>query len=841
MIATRTARGYHLPPMRLILGALFITLGLFVATASAQVTGRVESIGFGGDYRPGSWTPMVIRLTPNGAPTAFYELRVWQHDLDGDVPYFSTRVSLTASAGEQPFWTYFIPEPIHEGLTNDNSTAAELAQRLRITIHDSAGKELAQVPVGNAPMRSIELPGAGNAPARPWRFVLFVGPGASPALADYEQSKIVGIKENLSYARVTVDNLPENVIGYGGIDAVVWLDGDPSTLATSGGLRFDALKDYVRNGGHLVLSTPANWQQLNGFDELMPVDISGTEINALQSPLAEITGKVTFPEGVEGLPERNPWSRYKVGQTIAVGTPRAGAVVDEYSDRIRDPIGPNDQTPWLVRRAYGFGCVSWVAQDLGSRELLDRANWGWPAVWELILGATPSAPIQTAPVVEPRPLDKRRYAAGGQRDFGYAVLDAMNLTGRGATLVGVTILFFIAYWALAGPGAFFWLKYKRRATLNWFAFGTVALIATAVTLGLVKLLLRGKPEVRHISLVRIDADRNRPAIITSRMGMYIPRDGAQRIEIPAVPEAAAGSPPTLTPFPIHPTLHRQKDGDKYLFAAPREYRVSVPTDETATSAVSDVPFRTTMKRLEAEWSGAVDDRIEGNPKLEPSASNVGYISGTLKNLTSRDLRNVYIAFRHEPRGGGRPTDWMMYVYRWKSGDVIDLAAAFNPQGTKTPIDITIGGDKRVAPNPEFPVRGWLTAWMEYYTPLLKPNTMGDVATVTDLDAEIPTSVPLLSFYNRMPVIQNNNTGAGTFDNVRAELLRNGLRDWDASNALMAGKMVIVAQADATPLPLPLTVDGEKVTGAGRTIYQFFLPLTPIPAEPTTKPTTTNTK
>lgn len=819
--------------MRLIFGALLLTLGWFASLASAQVTGSVASIGFDGDYRPGCWTPMVVRLQANGAPTGFYEIRVWQHDLDGDLPYFSTRVSLTSVAGEQPFWCYFIPEPIHEGLTTDTSTSLELQQRLRITIHDANGKELSQVPIGNAKLRSIELPGPGNSVGRGWRFVLFVGTSATPALGDYDDRRIVGIKENLSGSRIDPSDLPENVIGYDGIDAVVWLDGDPVTLTAAGGARLDALREYIRRGGHLVITTGTNWQLLAGFDDLMPVDITGVENNTLQSPIREIANRIAFPAGTEGLPARNPWETYRAAQTIAVGVPRTGAVVDQWSDRIPNPVEEKDHTPWLVRRPYGFGCVSWVAQDLAGRDMLDRAKWGWPAVWEEVLGA------DSTPAVDPRPTEKRRFAAGGQREFGFAVVDAMNLTGRGAALVSVTVLFFIAYWAVAGPGAFFWLKYKRRSTLNWFAFGAVALGATAVTLGVVKLVLRGKPELKHISLARVDADRARPALITSKLGMYIPRDGAQRIEIPAVEQAAVGEPPTITPFPIHPVLHQKKEGDKYLFAAPREYRVAVPTDESAKSAVVDVPFRTTMKRLEASWAGGIDDRIEGSASLQPSSGNIGYIAGTLKNLTGYDLRNIYVAFRHEPRGGGKPTYWMMYVYSWRNGETLDLARAFNPSGDKTAMDVTVNPEKRIGPNRDFAVRGWFSQWDDWYAPFLKPNTMGDVAIVSDLeDQDIPMSVPIMSFFNRFPIIQNSSSGPGVFEGVRAELLRSGVRDWDISNALMAGRLVIVAQANATPLPLPLTVDGERIMGAGKTIYQFVLPLAPIPDEPAAKPTTT---
>src|SRR5260221_14428629 len=57
----------HFPPMRLLLaGILHLALASVVL---AQANGDIESLGFEFNYRPGCWTPMVVRLTPTSGAT----------------------------------------------------------------------------------------------------------------------------------------------------------------------------------------------------------------------------------------------------------------------------------------------------------------------------------------------------------------------------------------------------------------------------------------------------------------------------------------------------------------------------------------------------------------------------------------------------------------------------------------------------------------------------------------------------------------------------------------------------------------------------------------------------
>ena len=826
-----------------VVGAIVL---LWSALASAQVSGVVDTIGFDGQYRPGCWTPMLVRLQSTGAPTGLYELRVWQHDLDGDTPYYSTRVTLTQGKGEQRFWTYFLPEPIHGGMTGAMSTVGELQQRLRITVHNAAGTELAQLALGASVPQAIDPILAFNGDrGRGRRFVVFVRDGGSaPPLRDYnETSAITGLAEDLDSVVIAPDRLPESSLGYDGVDAIVWLEGDPSQLSTGGSRRMEALREYVQGGGHLVLNTPPIREQLRGFDDLMPVDITGSELTPeatkkpgerprrpsdvdreTQGPAGRLAKAMPFPRGdpTKAAPV-SPWAQFTTPFTIATAKARPGTVVDVWSYR-NDNGGPDDQTPWLARRPFGFGCVTWVGQDLGARELTLKANWGWPRVWEAVLGTA------SKPTVSPEGADKQQYQAASYREMGASVLDAMNLSGRATALVGVTILFFIGYWLIAGPGTYFFLRYRRRATLSWFWFGAVALGATAVTLGLVKLILRGDPEVKHISLVRIDADRNQTAMAISRLGVYVPRDGPQAI---ALTDTDRRLPSTITPFPIHPSLHAARDGDKYLFPAPIEYAVPVPTGDEPAAPTIRVPFRTTQKRLRADWFGPRDERIEGTASLR-STGRGGTIAGVLKNTTGTTLRNVYLAFRHRTQTG-EPTDNMMYVDHWNAGDPLDLGATYNPTGEMTAAQITVGHDVR--PNDRFAVRGTFKEWAALFGTGLTAGAMDTPVLQNDLGEHVPVSVPVLSLFGRLPPAENPQDGK-TYAVSRVDLHRSGVRDWDASNALLAGQLVIVAQADQVPVPVPMTIDGDKVVGDGTTIYQFVLPLAPIPAAPSSQPATT---
>jgi hypothetical protein len=103
----------------------------------------------------------------------------------------------------------------------------------------------------------------------------------------------------------------------------------------------------------------------------------------------------------------------------------------------------------------------------------------------------------------------------------------------------------------------------------------------------------------------------------------------------------------------------------------------------------------------------------------------------------------------------------------------------------------------------------------------------------DLNA-VPGNFFLLSLFDRVPPPSFEQG-----DRYRWDMHRAALRQLDVSGAVSAGQLVILAESDAnTPLPVPIEVEGELVTGEGITYYQFILPLDRSALlAPTTKPST----
>ncbi len=410
--------------------------------------------------------------------------------------------------------------------------------------------------------------------------------------------------------------------------------------------------------------------------------------------------------------------------------PKKDAVVDEWInwDGTADKPG-YDNTPYIARRAFGMGSVTWVAQDLGSPRLRSIADprepgrvdktGGWPYVWDKVFGWKNDTIIledydrskDTGQATDR--IDHPEYSMDAPAvELGAAFLNGMQASARGVWLVTVAIFFFIVYWIVAGPGSYLFLASRKRKGLSWTVFAAAALIATAITVLVVKLVLRGDPEVHHITIVRLTpdapADDGTPrfaANISSRFGLYIPRDGEQTVELP---DAGASLPSYVLPLALHPLQMPTEAG----FTDTARYDIA--TDVLNTGDVSvRFPYRSTLKKIQTQWNGTVAEGITGSAQLINTYSipdptdkgktrmvSVGPLSGKLTNATGRDLHDVYFAFRW----GARREAEVLYVRSWPKDGQLDMNAEFqaapyvnyNPNNSK---------DLNVAPDKDNPTTG----------------------------------------------------------------------------------------------------------------------------------------
>jgi len=791
--------------MRLFLVGIICLMSPVIALA--QATGEVETIGFGNYYRPGCWTPMVVRLTPTTTKTEKYLLQVTQNDLDQDKVVFSRLIVLTGSvegqvARDQRFWMYFIPDPTQGGLPDRNGSVSSLQQlstRLKVRLSSSAGKELVKIPV-TAALASVDyVASSGVFSALPGvRHVIVVSEGNS-TLPTADFSNIVGMLETVIFTTIRPQELPESALAYQGIDGLIFLNAappDPNSAESEPKMR--ALREYVRNGGRLVICQPAEWQKSLAFGDLLPVTPQSV-VDVPEMPvLAKWVNTRLNAIDPQGAKVPTPRGAFRVVRASA----NAGTLVDE---RITLPDRP-ESSVYLARQGYGAGMTVWVAQDLGDASLKGAFNprragtegagrSAWPYVWDRIFDWRNDA---RPPAVSPD--EPEYYAPAGGVDLGDALRQGMDLTGKSYGLIGLAIVFFLVYWAVAGPGAYFYLAARNRTRWSWFAFGLVAILFTGLTVILVKLVLSGPPELTHVSLVR--SVRGQDATVDSRFGLYIPEDGYRNISIaPSSSDAAT----YLTAFPIHP--QHLKDEKNYF---PSEYGVTIRDPQANEPVEVSIKYRSTLKKMQARWAGKLDAAIEGMPVL---ADAPNYLDGSLTNRSGVDLKNVYVAMKHIDTARGRPT-LIAYTPLWTQGTRIEAPALFAKPlhfNNKTPYD----GETLYAP---IGVPGSQTGWESFWYSQFRRDF--DASPGNDFGQQIPKFFPMLSFYDLLAPSRNKKNN----DTSRVELLRRGGRDWDISSAVSAGNLVILGQADQTPLPYDVQVEGKPMRGTGTTFYQFVIPI-----------------
>ena len=828
------------------------------ATARGQsATGQVLSLGYNGSFRPDAWVPMVVSVKPAKADAAPYQLRVYQHDLDGDRAIYTKNITVngTTTVGDQLFWMYFLPEPLHKGLPDpsNSGTLRDLQKALAVFLCDPSGKQIAQLPITSTlsnvdPVREGGTNGNGQHTIGT-KLVLAVSAngGLQPQLGLLNApGQVIGLTQDMEVASIREHDLPEDPLGYEPVDAVLWLDGDPADLDAGGAHGFAALTDWVRFGGQLVITQPTtNWQQTGNFGELLPVTVTGVATKAKDEPLEAMA---VAPDTTDGLGDAvDDWQHVPGPFQLARATARPGTVVERWIDWTGD-AKTADVTPYLARRAIGLGQVTWVAQPLTS-EAQPTNNPGWPYVWMTIMGWRSDAytlPPQTSATSGDDPsvaIRKGRYQAGGLIDLGYPLMQGMNLGSKGAWLIVLAIGFFIAYWLIAGPGTYGYLVAKRRQGMSWFLFAAAALVATAVTIGVVKLVLRGPPEVKHITMIRVAPGQ--PAIAYCRFGLYIPRDGEQTIELG---NTTPGQLSYLAPLAKHPGL--LKEGDE--FPTPLDYEVPVRDLTTTETPVLKVPYRSSLKSFEARWVGDLPAKVGGGGlAIDPDEGRLP-LKGTLTNDTGHDLTDVYLAFHVS---GDK--DWVVYVPEWQKGTPLDIQrdlnvkpdgdhpyrrvalAGRNQQGTAQPGDGKVISDELAPPSNRVDggQHGWQNVW---YSQLRTSSTLG--ADVERSDLRLDLAYPVLSLLDRLPPMPDYRSGANqsasgpVFDQTRTDLLARGARMLDAGPSLSAGQLLVLATVHG-PLPIPVQVDGDPMAGDGTTLYQFLLPIdrSAVDKPPATQP------
>jgi hypothetical protein len=729
----------------------------------------------------------------------------------------------------------------------------ELNAAIKVWLCTEKGQQIAALPMTSG-VTSVDTLTNNRAIGR--KLVLCVSDGSSKVMfGDFAYA--YGIKEDMAMITVRPDELPESVLGYDAVDAIVWMSGDAHELTAGGSARLPAMTEYIRHGGKLVVTQPADRSKVETLDALLPIQLKDAAGNWLieerdRSSLAPLRDWV---KPVPGFGIKNPWlsprGTFKVARASVL---RPGAlVVAKINWNDDQSVATPDETPYLVRWGVGLGDVTWVAQNLGDINITSQAQSGWIGIWDKVFDVKNDPRLLVKGAVNANDQITDAYGEGTVTDLGRSFTSAMNHPARGATLVVVAIGFFVIYWVIAGPVAFLVLAGKKRKGMSWPIFAVSAIVATLLNVIVERVVKGASADIHHISFVRIGPGE--PAVVESRLGIYLTKSGY-------IPVALEKTDPNqvsyLSAFAYHPS---DPDFNGHGYGAKEPNTIPISEAGSAEPVKILEYFRSTLKKMQSRWVGNLPG-IDGRPTLiEATEFDPAFkLTGRLTNSTGRDLTDVYFGFQRRDVTGTDLIDELYYLPKWPKDGMLNLDKDLTANKVSVnvrysqiefgarPGDGKIIGDVISLSTIRINRNGGATTydrgWTAYWNDALRGGSM-DGKFDPNVDSRYRRSFPMASLFDRLAVVANSDSGK---KHDRYDLLRRGARRFDMSPSMAAGELVILAQDAAndvngeslSPLPIPLKVDGDAIAGTGVTFYQIALPLarqTPAPPPAATQPAT----
>ena len=450
-------------------------------------------------------------------------------------------------------------------------------------------------------------------------------------------------------AITNVADMPDQWFGYQACDLVVLTTGSatPQFLndlfgdnAPEGNrLRRDALMEWVRRGGKLVVSVASNAPtlvQYRQFQAILPAPLRTDPANAAVTALpiyATLPGTTIN----DTLVTKTPGGTFPVANFAPNPRRAARQLVPPLSE---DGKANPAETPTVLQAAYGLGRVTAVAFDLDQSPYLDYGNraqfWDW-LVREA--GSSKSA------LVPPGNTNGNTFSSTADSEDEWAAAIRRHVdTFDGVPVVsfGWVALFIILYTLLIGPVEYLVLKYVfKRLELTWITFPLIVVSVSAAAYFTAYSIKGNDLKINKVDVVDVDLQGGRVygksffTIFSPRIDRYTvgvePRDGW-----------TAGVPGSPDPAPLVGWMGGGSGGSGSLVSSGYEYHAD-PDGRAVAAGLDRVPIQVwSTKAFTADWSGAA------NPTTPLVAADLFHPPGNAKALTGSFVSNLPVETLRDP-------------------------------------------------------------------------------------------------------------------------------------------------------------------------------------------------
>jgi len=742
-------------------------------------------------------------------------LSVEENDLDGDkARSVSSRFTLDPGNTPRDLWLYYWPRP------DDDQGGAKAVQVL-----DESRRVVATL---RAPALSeILLPGirpetSDMREEHSTRWVLVIG--RSPmGLDNYRQAQ--GGVASVRYTQLTrATDLPDRALGLDGVDTIIWeADADQCTVSqTPPEYQLKAIHDWVRAGGHLIVTTGALWRETFNpaapLADMLPmaVDDKQPREGSREIPngdtIANWIGRIIPPRGAtpeEAVAIKGPFVQ-------VAGHLKPGATV------IRGSHDVAGAPPLVVTGSYGAGTVTLVTIDMSAKPLELLTPRQWLAFWQKTAG-WPGAMLTEADYVAYDKVVRGSYAGAAAGDEflpnpNYAALDsgvagAIDFTRQTAVRLLLAFGFLAVYWCLAGPVSHLVLRHYHVAHWSWWIFGAVVIGASAAAVLVVEALRLENYDVKHRTYVMGSVNESEASVV-GYYGIFAPVNGNVSLELPA-----ATGLTYLAPF----NEPRFEGGTS--FVDPQHYDINDDLLQGASESNLAkwgirVPFRSTLKKMQGRWVGpttcklaATNLRAVYKTGLSSTHPPLAYLEGKLTNQTPYPLKDISIIAMVD----GVPPGAMPIIE--DSRDTIFDATSLAPGAT---LDLATMLTKRQG-------NLWSnldSVGIEFASShRLGMSTGSDpVKTLAGLEKHQEELLNILLDTRPPGGDRAWNVGGLTQSAARVEFKRHFTRLIDRSQSLRASGLLIIAHAGdpehGVASPIPIKVAGKDIPGTGEILFTW---------------------